>query len=304
MRVFVTGATGFIGSAIVRELLDGGHEVVGLARSDAAAAALRAAGALVHRGDLEDAESLRSGASSADGVIHTGFIHDFSRMESAGRTDLRAIEVFGSVLQGSGRPLVIASGTAGLAPGRLATEEDSPDSGSAASHRVASERTALGLAAHGVRSASIRLAPSVHGQGDHGFVPRLIDIARAKRASAYIEDGSNRWPGVHRLDAARLFRVALEHAPAGSALHAIGDEGVPTREIAEVIGRHLDVPVVSIARDDAADHFGFLGAFFALDVPASSAITQERMGWSPVHPGLIADLDQGHYFDHVREAAA
>jgi nucleoside-diphosphate-sugar epimerase len=299
MRVFVTGATGFIGSATVAELLDAGHEVVGLARSDEAAAAVAAAGAEVHRGSLEDLDSLRRGAADSDGVIHTAFIHDFSQMEAAGRADLRAIEALGATLDGSGRPLVIASGTALVAPGRLATEEDSPKPGGPGSHRVASERTALGLAARGVRSAAVRFAPSVHGEGDHGFVPMLIDIAGGKGVSGYIGDGTNRWPAVHRLDAANLLRLAVESASAGSVLHAVGDEGVPVRDIAAVIGRHLNVPVVSIAAEDAAEHFGFLAGFLAADVPASSALTRQRLGWEPVHAGLIADLEAGHYFQPV-----
>jgi nucleoside-diphosphate-sugar epimerase len=297
MRVFLTGATGFIGSAVAVELIEAGHEVVGLARSDGAAAAIERAGARVHRGALDDLDSLRSGAAAADGVIHTAYIHDFSRMQDSGRTDLRAVEALGAALAGSDRPLVIASGTALVAPGRLATEDDSPDSRSAGAHRVPSEQTALALAERGVRSAVVRLSPSVHGEGDHGFVPRLIDIARGQGVSAYIGDGRNRWPAVHRLDAARLFRLALEAAPAGSVLHAVGEEGVPTRDIADVVGRHLELPVISLTREQAGEHFGFLAAFFGADVPASSALTRARLGWSPTHPGLIADLEQGHYFE-------
>jgi nucleoside-diphosphate-sugar epimerase len=296
MRVFVTGATGFIGSAIVRELIDTGHQVVGLARSDASAAALAAAGADVHRGALDDLDSLRSGAAASDGVIHTAYIHDFSDFAAAAQTDRRAIETLGAALEGSGRPLVIASGTAGVAPGRLATERDSGNPASPAGLRVASEQTALALASRGVRSSAVRLPPSVHGKGDHGFVPRLIDIAHARGVSGYIGDGSNRWPSVHRLDAAHLFRLALEAAPGGTPLHAVADGGVPLRAIAEVIGRHLAVPVVAIPAEDAAEHFGFLAAFLGLDVPASSALTRELMGWQPTQPGLINDLDQGHYF--------
>jgi nucleoside-diphosphate-sugar epimerase len=302
MRVFVTGATGFIGSAIVRELIDAGHEVVGLARSDRAAAAVGALGAEVHRGALDDLDSLDSGAAAADGVIHTAYIHDFSKMEAAARTDLRAIETLGTALEGSGRPLVITTGTALIKPGQVATEDDSaaPD----AHPRLGAEQTALALAARGVRSSIIRPGASVHGEGDHGFVPVLIDIARTKGVSAYIGDGSNRWPAVHRLDAARLYRLALEQGPAGSVFHAVADEGVPTREIAEVIGRHLNVPAVSIAPEDAGEHFGWIGAFFAVDAPASSALTQERLGWQPTHPGLIADLEEGHNFTQAHPAAA
>jgi nucleoside-diphosphate-sugar epimerase len=304
MRVFVTGATGFIGSAVVAELIDSGHDVVGLARSDQAAAALTSAGAEVHRGALDDLDALRRGATGADGVIHTAYIHDFSRMEHAAQTDRRAIETLGAALEGSGRPLVITTGTALVNPGQVATEEDMVDPRSARHARLSTEHVAIGFAARGVRTVVVRPGASVHGEGDHGFVPVLIDIARAKGVSAYIGDGSNRWPAVHRLDAARLYRLGLEKAPARSVLHAIADEGVPTREIAEVIGRHLDLPVVSIAPEDAAEHFGWIGAFFALDAPASSALTRERMGWQPTHAGLIADLEEGHYFREAHPAAA
>ena len=304
MRVFVTGATGFIGSAIVPELIGAGHEVVGFARSDRSAAALAAAGAEVHRGDLEDPESLRTGAAAADGVIHCAFIHDFTQLDSSGRTDLRAVETFGAALEGTGRPLVVTSGTGLLAPGRVATEDDAADPASHAGHRVPSEVATLALAARGVRSSLVRLPPSVHGEGDHGFVPVLIDIARRTGVSGYVGDGSSRWPAVHRLDAARLFRLALEAAPAGSVLHGVAEQGVPTREIAAVIGRHLDVPVTPIAPEDAGDHFGWLAAFFAAEVPASSALTRERLGWTPEQPGLVADLEAGHYFAAARPAAA
>jgi nucleoside-diphosphate-sugar epimerase len=302
MRVFVTGATGFIGSAIVPELIEAGHQIVGLARSDQAAAALTGAGAEVHRGALDDLDSLRSGAAAADGVIHTAYIHDFSRMEQAAATDRRAVEALGAALDGSGGPLVIASPSAPVHPGRVITEEDMGDPARFA--RLGTEQVALGFAERGVRSSVVRAGASVHGEGDHAFVPMLIDIARTKGVSAYIGDGSNRWPAVHRLDAGRLFRLALEKAPAGSVLHAIADEGVPTRDIAEVIGRGLDIPVISIAREDADEHFGWIGAFFAVDAPASSALTQERMGWTPTHIGLIADLEQGHYFEQAQTAAA
>ena len=296
MRVFVTGATGFIGSAVVRELIDAGHQVTGLARSDRAAAALTAAGAEVHRGTLEDPGSLRSGAAAADGVIHTAYIHDFSENNDAAayaRVDGRAIETIGEALAGSGRPLVVASGLVHT-PGRLATEEDDAP-GNPAYPRV-SEPVALSLAGRGVRVSVVRLPPSVHGRGDHGFVPALIGIARAKGRSAYVGDGSNRWAAVHRLDAAHLFRLALEAAPAGTRLHGVGDEGVPFRDIAEVIGKHLNLPVTALSPEEAQGHFGLFALFAGMDVPASSAVTRDRFGWQPVHPGLIADLDEGHYF--------
>jgi nucleoside-diphosphate-sugar epimerase len=297
MRVFVTGASGFIGSAVVSELIGAGHDVVGLARSESSAQAVETAGAQVHRGDLDDLESLRAGAQTADGVIHLAFNHDFSDYSGAAETDRRAIDAIGGVLAGSDRPFVVTSGLAGFALGRTMTEEDAA---SADSPRF-SEQAALALTSRGVRVSVLRLPPSVHGEGDHGFVPRLIDIAREKGVAAYPGDGSNRWPAVHRSDAARLFRRALESAPAGARLHAIGDEGVPVRDIAAVIGRHLRLPVTAVAPEQAADHFGWLGAFFSLDVPASSTLTRELMGWHPTHPGLLGDLEQGHYF-HDRAA--
>jgi nucleoside-diphosphate-sugar epimerase len=292
MHVFVTGATGWIGSAIVPELVAAGHQVVGLARSDEAATALADAGVEAHRGALDDLDSLRAGAAASDGVIHTAFIHDFSDMAAASQADLRAVEALGEALEGSDRPLVVTSGLAVLPPGRVGTERDAVDPDSAGSHRIASERAALALAQRGVRASIVRPAASVHGEGDHGFVPRLIEIARETGVSGYVGDGSNRWPAVHRFDVARLYRLALEAAPAGSVLHGVADEGVPTREIAAVIGRHLDLPVVAVA----PEHFGWLGRFFATDLAASSALTQELLGWKPVHPGLIADLEAGHYF--------
>jgi nucleoside-diphosphate-sugar epimerase len=294
VRIFVTGATGFIGSATVTELIEAGHEVIGLARTEEGAAALARAGAQPHRGSLEDLDSLRAGAAAADGVIHTAFIHDFSRIQDSGRVDLQAVET----LAGSGRPLVITSGTALVASGRTATETDMSDPAGAGSHRAPSEHAAL--AAGGV---VVRFPPSVHGEGDHGFVPVLIGVARERGVSAYVGDGSNRWAAVHRRDAAHLFRLAIESAPAGSVLHGVGEEGVPTGEIAEVIGRHLNVPTASISADEAVEHFGWIGRFFALDVPASSAITQAKLGWRPTHQGLIEDLDQGHYFQATPAAA-
>ena len=296
MRVFVTGATGFIGSAVVRELVVAGHHVLGLARSDNSAAALAAAGAEIHRGSLDDPDSLQRGAAGADGVIHTAYNHDFTDMAAAAATDRRAIEALGAALEGSGRPLVIASGVLGLTLGRAATERDAGNLDESPSPRLRSEHFALSLAARDVRSAAVRLAPTVHGEGDHGFVPRLIGIAREKGVSGYVGDGSNRWPAVHRLDAAHLFRLALEQAPAGSRLHGVAEEGLPVRSIAEAIGRQLGVPVVSIPREAAPRHFGFLGALLGVDGPASSVITRELLGWQPTQPGLIEDLDQGHYF--------
>jgi nucleoside-diphosphate-sugar epimerase len=291
MRIFVTGATGFIGSAIVQELLGAGHQVLGLTRSEAGAQALKAAGAQVHHGTLDDLDSLRRGAEGADGVIHTAFNHDFSAYETASETDRQAIGALGSALAGSGRPLLVTAGLAGFAPGRLATEDDSP----AASPRM-SETAALALAKQGVHAIVIRLAASVHDRNDHGFVPTLISIAREKGVAAYLGEGLNRWPAVHRLDAARLYRLALEQGQAGACYHGAADEGIPMRDIAAIIGRHLNVPVVSKSVEEAADHFGWMARFVGLDLAASSTLTRQRLGWHPTHPGLLADLEQGHYF--------
>src|SRR5215475_5788533 len=292
MRVFVTGASGWIGSAVVPELTGAGHQVLGLARSDSSAAAIAAAGAEVLRGDLDDLATLRAGAAGSDGVIHLAFIHDFTDFEASVGADRRAIETMGAALEGSGRSLVIASGTAAV-PGRVATEQDESAPGSPVAGRAANAHAALDMAARSVRSSVVGLPRTVHGNGDrHGFIARLIGVARDSGVSGYVGDGSSRWPAVHVLDAAHLFRLAVEQAPAGSGLHAVGDEGVPTREMAEVIGRHLNVPTASAPAED----FGFLGQILAVDMPASSVQTRELLGWHPVQPGLIDDLDKGHYF--------
>jgi len=280
MQVFVTGATGYIGSAVVRELINDGHQVVGLARSSNSGEMLNKIGAAVHLGTLEDFDSLQRGAAAADGVIHLAFQHEagLSNFANSLKIDLRAVETMGAALAGTGKPFVITN------------------------HRNGEESEKAAFALLGVRTSMASLAPTVHGQGDHGFVPSLINIARKKGVSAYVGDGSNRWPAVHRLDAANLFRLALEKAPAGSHLIGSAEEGVPFRDIAKVIGKHLNLPVVSIAREEADAHFGFLGALAALDMPsmlpASSAPTRELLGWQPVHPTLIADLEQGHYFQN------
>jgi nucleoside-diphosphate-sugar epimerase len=294
MRVFVTGASGFIGSAVVPELLGAGHEVVGLARSDAAAEAVRSAGADVLRGDLDDLAALHRGAAESDAVIHLAFVHDFTNFAESIGKDRAAIEAIGTALAGSDRPFSIASGTLGAAPGRVATERDRPEG--TGHPRSANAKLALDFTERGVRSQVVRLSPTVHGEGDHGFVPRLIEIARAKGVSGYPGEGDSRWTAVHVLDAARLFRLGIEHAPAGSVLHAVGDEGVAVREIAEAIGRGLDVPVESVPADEAEAHFSWLGPLVAMDAPASNALTRELLGWEPTHPGLIEDLDKGGYF--------
>ncbi|EWM10027.1 SDR family oxidoreductase [Kutzneria sp. 744] len=302
MRIFVTGATGYIGSAVVRELLGAGHQVIGLARSDSAAAALSAVGADVRRGELEDLDSLRAGATAADGVIYAANQHITETTDPAARArvELSAVEAIGAALEGSDKPFVVTSGTLGLTFGRLGTEADAPDVErlGAWALRVPTEHAVIAMGERSVRAAALRLAPLVHGEGDlKGFTPTLIGIARAKGVSAYVGDGSNRWPAVHRLDAAHLYRLAVEAAPAGSRLHAVDDEGVRLRDIAEAIGRQLKVPVVSLAAEDAGNHFGFLGPLVSIDSPTSSALTQERLGWRPTRPALIADIKEGHYFN-------
>ena len=302
MKIFVTGATGFVGSAVVEDLIRAGHQVLGLARSDAGAKAVADAGAEVHRGSLEDAESLRRGAAAADGVIHTAFIHDFNNYAPAAEKDLRAIEILGEALLGSERPLVVTSGTLlaqrrGSSPG---TEED----GANPNFPRKSEDAAMTLAGRGVAVMVLRLPPSVHGEGDHGFVPALIKIAREKGVSAYVGDGLNRWPAVHRLDVAPLYRLVIERGTAGARYHGAGEEGIPFREIAQVLGRRLNVPVVSKSPDEAAGHFGWLAHFVGVDSPASSQRTREQLGWKPKQRGLIADLDAGHYFETQRTAQA
>jgi nucleoside-diphosphate-sugar epimerase len=295
MRVFVTGATGFLGSAIVVELLEAGHEVLGLARNDAAVDALARMGAKAHRGDLSDAESLAAGARACDGVIHTAFIHDFSKFAEVCETDRRAIEALGGALEGSDRPLLVTSGVVLLAPGRVATEDDAPVPISAAYPR-ASEATAAALAARGVRASVMRL-PQVHDALKQGLVTYLIGIAREKGVSAYVGDGLNRWAAVHRLDSARLYRLALEKGTAGARYHAIAEEGVPLRDIAAAIGRGLNVPVVAKSPEEAGEHFSWLAMFAGADLPASSALTRERLAWRPTGAGLISDLDEGRYLD-------
>lgn len=292
MKVFVTGASGFIGSAVTAELLGHGHHVLGLARSDAAAQRITATGAEAVRGDLDDLDALEAGASAADAVIHLAFQHDFTAYDTAARVDRQAIETLGEALAGSDRALVVASGMAGLGRGRILTEDQAapPDA------PRESEPAVFAFTDRGVRAAAVRLAPTVHGEGDLGFVPTLISIARATGVSTYPGDGSNRWPAVHRLDAAALFRIAAEDAPAGTVLHAVADEGIPVRQIAEAIGDGLDVPVEATTAQASIDRAGFIGAVFAMDLPASSALTRTQFGWQPTHPGLLADLSQAHYF--------
>ncbi|MDV9170976.1 SDR family oxidoreductase [Streptomyces sp. W16] len=305
MRVFVTGATGYIGSAVVRELLGAGHQVVGLARSDSAAEALTRSGVAVHRGDIADGDSLRAGVAAADGVIYAANQHISETTDPAARAkaELNAVEAIGAELAGTDKAFVVTSGVLGRTPGHLLTEETPTVPTVVTAPRLQVELSVIALAERGVRSSSVRLAPTVHGRGDaRGFVPALIDVARTTGVSAFVGDGSNRWPSVHRRDAATLYRLALESAPAGTRLHAVAEEGVPFRDVARAIGRRLKVPALSLAPDEASRHFaGFLAPFVSLDNPASSVLTRQRTGWNPTHLALVPDIEEGHYFREFSE---
>ena len=295
MRVFVTGATGFIGTAVVEDLIKGGHQVLGMARTDAGAKALAAAGAEVHRGSLDDVESLRNGAAHSDAVIHLAFKHDFANYTENCETDRRAIEAMGAVLAGSNRPLLVTSGTAVLTPGRAGTEDDPC---ATVVPRAASELASEALVSRGVRASVVRLAPSVHDRDKMGLISPLIDIAREKRVSAYVGDGRNRWPAVHRFDAAHLYTLALEKGSAGGRYHGVAEEGVALKDIATAIGRGLKIPVVSMTPEQASSHFGWLGMFMGADVPTSSAKTREMLGWRPTGVALLADLERASAFEN------
>ncbi len=296
MRVFVTGATGFVGSAVVKELIAANHQVLGLARSDSSAEALAAVGAKVQRGDVENLDSLRQGAASSEAVIHTAFIHDFTKFKQNCEIDRRAIDALGSALQGSQRPLIVTSGTGLVSGSKVATEDDAPPSGPSAIPRVASEEAAASLAARGIHVSIIRLPPSVHGHADHGFVPHLIALAREKGVSAYVADGTNPWPAVHRLDAAKLYRLILEKGfTPGQRFHAVAEEAIPFRDIAAVIARRLNLPVISKSSEEAASHFGWFAHFAAMGNPSSSAITRHHTAWRPTQTGLIEDVASPAY---------
>jgi nucleoside-diphosphate-sugar epimerase len=304
MRIFVTGASGWIGSAVVPELLGAGHEVIGLARSEASEQALETVGAIVQRGDVDDPDGLAKAAADSDGVIHLAFQHEVAfggDFAAAAAADRRAVEAMGAALADSDRPFVLASGMLGMKAGRVATEDDGlvPNAearANPAGRRAATALLTLSLRGIGVRSSVLRFPPTVHGDGDNGFMATLVAIARQRGVAGYVGDGNNRWPAVHRSDAARLARLAVEAAPAGSVLHAVGDGGVTFREIAATMGRHLGVPTESVAPDDAAEHFSFLGRFVSLDSPATAAMTRELLGWEPTGPGLLEDLEQDHYY--------
>ncbi|MGO9559479.1 MAG: SDR family oxidoreductase [Acidimicrobiales bacterium] len=304
MRIFVTGASGWIGSAVVPELLGAGHEVVGLARSEASAQRLETAGAIVQRGDVDDPDGLAKAASDSDGVIHLAFQHDVAfggNFAAAAAADRRAVEAIGAALADSDRPFVLASGLLGMKAGQVATEDDGlvPSvevRANPAGLRSATALLTLSLRGIGVRSSVLRLPPTVHGDGDHGFVATLVAVARQRGVAGYVGDGASRWPAVHRSDAARLARLAVEAAPAGSVLHAVGDEGIAFREIAEVMGRHLGIPTASVPPAEAVEHFGYLGLFVALDCPATAAVTRELLSWQPAGPSLLEDLEQDHYY--------
>ena len=298
MRVFVTGATGHVGSAVVRDLLDAGHEVVGLARSDASAAALAEVGAAVHRGDVDDLDSLRAGAAAADGVVHAANKHITETTDQAARAraELAAVEAIGRELEGTGKPFAVTSGVIGRTPGTLLTEETPTVPNALTALRLPVEAATLALAERGVRSSSIRLAPTVHGPGDaRGFIALLVGTARTAGVSGYVGDGANRWPAVHRRDAATVFRLALESAPAGTRAHAVAEEGVPFRAIAEAIGHALALPAASVPAEEASGHFGLLAPLVSLDGPTSSALTRDLLGWRPRHPDLLADIAAGVY---------